>query len=422
MQTTSSAAKHLSGIGRKTIVVIFASQGLMSAGFIATAALLPIIGDELSSNHVWAGVPFATMQIAAAVFAYIWGILWDRVGRRRGFSLGLLLGGLGMLTGAAAIQTGSMGLFLVGLIGYGAARAASQLARFIAAEVNPPSLRGRAISLVLLGCSLGIFGAPLLTGLSNRWAQGTGMTEMAGTFTLSAMLLGLSFLIAWVGLHPEPLEVSREMTALLPETEFSIGPSRSLLELGRQPGIFLATMTMVLAQMVRVMVLAITALYMAGSNHTIESISIVFSAHTLGMFAFSVFSGKLADRWGRLPVIFVGGGLMIGSLAVAPLTTSVPVLATALFLLALGWNLCFVAGSALLADHLRPAERSRTQGSNDLLVGLVSALGILSSGVIFAWMGFWIVSLMGGLFILAVLALSGWLFVGERKKAYALRV
>jgi MFS family permease len=47
-----------------------------------------------------------------------------------------------------------------------------------------------------------------------------------------------------------------------------------------------------------------------------------------------------------------------------------------------------VGGSTLLADQLSPAERARTQGFNDLLVGLASAVGSLQSGLIFAGLGF----------------------------------
>jgi predicted MFS family arabinose efflux permease len=42
----------------------------------------------------------------------------------------------------------------------------------------------------------------------------------------------------------------------------------------------------------------------------------------------------------------------------------------------------------LLADQLAPAERSRMQGFSDLLVGLSSAVGSLSSGLIFAAVGY----------------------------------
>jgi predicted MFS family arabinose efflux permease len=56
---------------------------------------------------------------------------------------------------------------------------------------------------------------------------------------------------------------------------------------------------------------------------------------------------------------------------------------------------------ALLADQLSPDERARTQGFNDLLMGLVAASGSFLSGHVFAAVGY---GTMG--FISAVLALA----------------
>src|SRR5439155_1409512 len=70
-------------------------------------------------------------------------------------------------------------------------------------------------------------------------------------------------------------------------------------------------------------------------------------------------------------------------------------LTVALFLLGLGWNLCYVGGSSLLADQLSPAERARTQGFNDLLIGLASAAGSLGSGIVFATIGYNAMGLVG---------------------------
>jgi MFS family permease len=99
----------------------------------------------------------------------------------------------------------------------------------------------------------------------------------------------------------------------------------------------------------------------------------VFSSHTFGMFAFSMVSGWLADRWGRRPVLGLGAVITLVSCLMAPLSPDVLPLAVALFLLGLGWNLCYVAGSALLSDALTPAEKGRMQGFNDLLVGGAAA-------------------------------------------------
>jgi len=103
-------------------------------------------------------------------------------------------------------------------------------------------------------------------------------------------------------------------------------------------------------------------------------ISIVISAHTFGMYAFSIVSGQLADRWGRGPVIIIGSVSLILACLGATISPDVLPLGAALFLLGLGWNFCYVGGSTLLADQLTPVERARTQGFNDLLVGLAGAI------------------------------------------------
>ncbi|MFQ5578400.1 MAG: MFS transporter, partial [Anaerolineae bacterium] len=54
----------------------------------------------------------------------------------------------------------------------------------------------------------------------------------------------------------------------------------------------------------------------------------------------------------------------------------------------LGWNFCYVSGSALLADSLLPGEKGKMQGINDTLISLTSAVGSLGSGLVFAAIGF----------------------------------
>jgi MFS family permease len=68
-------------------------------------------------------------------------------------------------------------------------------------------------------------------------------------------------------------------------------------------------------------------------------------------------------------------------------------LAVALFLLGLGWNFAYVAGSTLLADQLSPGERAKTQGFNDLLLNLSSGTSQIASGVVFAVGGYGIMAL-----------------------------
>ena len=76
-----------------------------------------------------------------------------------------------------------------------------------------------------------------------------------------------------------------------------------------------------------------------------------------------------------------------------------------LFLLGLGWNFGYVAGSSMLADALSGAERTRVAGFNDMLVAFCAGLGTLSSGVLFGLGGFVFVSAGGGAMALLLLAL-----------------
>jgi MFS family permease len=163
---------------------------------------------------------------------------------------------------------------------------------------------------------------------------------------------------------------------------------------------------MALGQVVMVAIMVITSLHMSEHNHNLRDISAVIASHTFGMYAFSVVSGRLSDKWGRGRVILAGSFVLLLSCITAPLSPNVLPLAVSLFLLGLGWNFCFVGGSALLADQLSPAERARTQGMNDLLVGLASAIGSLGSGILFAASNYTIIAMASGFISFVPLAMS----------------
>jgi MFS family permease len=296
-------------------------------------------------------------------------------------------------------------LMLTGMACLGFAQAAVLLGRFAAAEVNPPEKRGAAISNVVLGGTFGAIFGPLLVAPLGTFALGIGMDELSGGYMAGLVLLGLAAVVIFVGLRPDPREVGKQVAELYPSAATD-GEARPIGVILRQPAALTAVTAMVLGQVVMVAIMVITALHMRGHDHGLGSISTVISAHTLGMYAFSVISGRLADKWGREPVILTGAATLVLACAAAPLSPNVIPLAASLFLLGLGWNFCFVGGSTLLADQLSPAERARTQGVNDLLVGLASATGSLGSGLVFAATSYTVISLVAGTLSLIPLGLA----------------
>ena len=99
--------------------------------------------------------------------------------------------------------------------------------------------------------------------------------------------------------------------------------------------------------------------------------------------------------------------MIIACLMAAPSVNLLP-LAIALFLLGLGWNFAYVAGSALLSDQLAPQERAKTQGFNDLLLNLASAASQVGSGVIYAIGGFGLMGLTAAAMAAVPLSLVLW--------------
>jgi MFS family permease len=126
------------------------------------------------------------------------------------------------------------------------------------------------------------------------------------------------------------------------------------------------------------------------------------------MYGLSIVAGWISDRWGRASTIVIGGLLLIASCVLAPTNPETLPLAASLFLWGLGWNFCFVAGSALLTDRLAVNERPHIQGSADLVVGAASVIGSLSSGELMASVGYGAANAIGigmSLIILVVIML-----------------
>jgi MFS family permease len=404
-------AVDFSRIARKITWVLFLSQGLSSAGFIAAFTVNALVAVDLTGTTAMAGVPGAVFVTGQAFGAVVWGLSLERLGRRGGLALGQILGVIGSVIAIIAVIDRSFLVFLSGMVLVGMARSAVDLGRFAAAEVHLPADRGRAIATVVLGSTVGAVVGPLLVGPTGRMAVSLSGPELAGPYGVGLVGLILAAILIFAGLRPEPRDVGRELARLHPESVPS-QETRSLAEIVRTPGVIVATGSMVFAQVVMMVPMSITSVHMKAHQQPLTAVSMVISAHTLGMFAFSLWSGRMTDRWGRGPVIILGAATMILScLLGAPATSFWPVL-VALFLLGLGWNFAYVAASTLLADQLSPPERAKTQGFNDFLLNLSSAASQVGSGVIYAAGGFGIMNLTAAALAVIPLFLALWWQVG----------
>lgn len=138
-----------------------------------------------------------------------------------------------------------------------------------------------------------------------------------------------------------------------------------------------------------VMILAMTAtpLAMVNHNHDLIDASRVIQAHVLGMFIPSFFAGGLIARFGVLPVMTAGIGVL-GTFVLMTLTgAGFAGFLVALALLGLGWNLLFVGATTLLTKAYRASERARAQAANDLTIFAVGLLTSLVAGALLEALG-----------------------------------
>ena len=354
-------------------------------------------------------MPAAASTLAGSGAAFLWGMLMDRMGRRQSLVLGLVFGAAGAVLCIWGITAGSFLLFLVGMMLVGVANAAVTLSRFVAAEVQTPERRGRAVSTVVLGGTVGAIGGPLLVNPAGRIAMqcrdgrpGRGLRR-GGAPAAGGRRGG--------GRAAAPRAADTLSTALL-----TAGPSR-----GTPPHLADPAASRCRRRRCRHGVQPGGDGRAHGDHLPVHEghaprpggrVHRLLRAHYRDVRVLPASRARLIDRWGRRPVIILGACVLLLACLTAPLTGDTIPISVSLLLLGLGWNFCFVGGSTLLADHLNRAERGRTQGFNDLLVGLAAALGSLGSGLIAARFGYAGVGMAG-----AVLTLLPFVFVARWARA-----
>lgn len=388
---------------RNTLV---AGVALGSTGHIAAVTVATIVASDLLGSQVLAGAPGAAVVLGAAVGAVLLSALMARRGRRAGLTAGYGIGVLGAFVATAAVLVRSFPLLLVGttLIGFG--NAANNLSRYAAADMVKADRRASAIGTVVWAATVGSVIGPTLVPLASEAAMQAGLPPLAGPYLVPVLFVGLAAMLSFALLRPDPYELAE--VDPVADAEPGDTTTERVWSILRRPGVWAAIVALIVSQVVMVLIMTMTPLHMIEHGHSLGAVGIVLSAHTLGMFALSPVSGWLTDRFGAVRTIFLGSA----TLAIAAITAAAapadggPMLVLGLFLLGLGWSFGFVAGSALLAQHLELHERTRVQGVADALIWSSAAAASLGSGLIMATVGYTSLGLLGaGAVVIPVLVI-----------------
>ncbi len=391
---------------RRTIRVLIVTQVLSGAGLAAGVTVGALLAEDMLGSTGSAGLPAALFTLGSAGAAILVGRLSQASGRRPGLAAGYAVGAVGGGGVVLAATIDSVPLLFASLLLYGSGTATNLQARYAGADLVEPARRGRAISTVLVATTAGAVLGPNLVGATGSIAEEVGIRALAGPFMLATIAYGLGAIVVLVLLRPDPLLAARAWTHAA-EREATPGALATDAGRGSRRDLRLAAVALVITQIVMVAVMTMTPIYMRDHDHGLAATGMVISVHIAAMFLPSPITGILVDRFGRRPVIAVGGVTLLaaGLLGAVVPADSTPLLAVSLGLLGLGWNFGLVAGTALVTDATPLARRASTQGSVDLAVALAGATGGISSGFVVATTSYPALSLAGGALALAMLPL-----------------
>ncbi len=381
------------GMQRRALVVVVCSQVLGGAGLSAGVTVGALLAKDMLGSTALAGLPAALFTGGSAAAALMVGRVSNRHGRRPGLALGYLVGALGGAGVALAAILGSVWVLLPSLTVYGSGVATNLQARYAGADLAAPHQRGRAVSIVLVATTAGAVAGPSLVGVTGDLAVAAGAPALSGPFVLAALAYGSAGVVLLTLLRPDPLLMARSLALSADASATGVaGQGNSQRVVG------VAATAMVLSQVAMVAVMTMTPVHLIAHGHGLDAVGAVIAVHIASMYLPSPLTGWLADAVGRLPVLVGSGVVLVAAGLVAALADpdAVLLLALALGLLGLGWNLGLVGGTALLTDATSLADRARTQGGVDLSIALAGATASIASGGVVAAAGYPVLALLGG--------------------------
>jgi MFS family permease len=341
-------------------------QGLFLTNNVTFIAINGLVGLALAPLGWMATLPVMGYVVGGALSTGVVARTQARLGRKRSFQLGLLIALLSALLCAYAAAGRHFWLLCFATLVAGYYNANAGLYRFAAAELCPPSMREKAVSLVMAG---GLIGAVLGPNLAAR-TRDVLPVPFAGAYIALAAVAALAMvLLSFIQFAPAP---ARNAAA----------GGRSLAAIMRQPVFIVAAASGALGFGVMNLLMAATPIAMQQCGLPFADAAFVLQWHVIGMFAPGFFTGSLIKRLGPLPVMGAGVALNLACIAVALSGVELHQFTLALVLLGVGWNFLFTGSTTLSLSAYAPEERDRAQGALNFFVFATLAVSSFASGVL----------------------------------------
>ena len=341
---------------------------LVSLPFGILSFVLPIYGKEIGADAVQIGVFFSVFSLMTVLLRPLIGAGLDRFGRRRFYLAGLAGYALTMVVFAFSAQ---IWIVVLARMLQGMASALLWLSsQAITADVAGREERGRAFGAV---------------------EQSSWQGAMVGTTIGFGLLMSLGFARGWrmlfLGCGAASLVALLLAARRLPET-YAASPQRGRKMIAwTRPWVLLLLVTVVTGASAS-MIWPVVMIYL--QEHLSAEVALLALAYLPAALVGALLPtrlGRLADRFGRKPLMVLGMAVAAASSFLIPNLTS-------LLALAVLWALqvlCYAAGDpaerALVADLTGEHQRGRAYGLYALAAGLGATIGPLFGGWLYESVG-----------------------------------
>ncbi|MEZ8793262.1 MFS transporter [Vibrio splendidus] len=339
-------------------------QALLMTGNILLISVIGLIGKQIAPSVSMITLPVALQFLGLMAATIPASLISGKLGRKRGFSIGNVVGitGASLATYALSQQHFYLFCFATFLLGIGIGF--GTLYRFAAIEVCDENARHRAISISMAGGVLAAVLGPNLAIMSQQWSA-DGL--YIGAF---ASLIGLNILALLI-----------LQTIQFPKVSFNSQAPKAdpLGVIVKAPNFIGAVFAAMVAYAVMNILMTATPLAMIGCGFDFTKAAGVIEWHVLGMFVPAFFTGSLIEKFGSRMMILAGGVLFVVSIAINIHGVSIWHFRAALVVLGVGWNFMFIAATGLFSQSYQAQNKAKAQAFNEFVVfGCVTVTALLS--------------------------------------------
>lgn len=383
----SHTSRHLPG----TVYLLMLVQALAGSLPPIMVSLGGLIGQQLSPSPLLITLPVSMFMIGTCLATLPVSLLIRRFGRKRVYLGGAVLATLGSSICLIGVLVGSFTLLCLGALLFGLNIACMQSYRYAAGQSVPPERRARAISLVLLGgIGSAIIGPQVAIHADILATPVPHASAFAGQVLIAlATVPVLMMLVLPRSAEPHPTPATTGMRGRFPVT-------RSYLVAVLCGAFAYGSMTFTMTA---------APLAIAHHDHGAENAALGIQWHIIGMFAPSLITGRLIERFGH-SLVMAAGLVTVALGAVIALTgTELGHFWTTLVLLGIGWNFAYTGATVMIARASTEAGSVALQGLGDFVIFAFVATSSLLAGAIFQLSGWVTINVVVLVALLLVLAL-----------------